>query len=909
MSIKSIIASCLLVVGCVRALVAADAYVEAGGGQYVPVNYYANAATRIEADFQFTDASALSQAAIFGSWGTKGDKPGSGTCVGFWSNAAGNPECTLNGKWTGRIFSGTTTERYQLTADLGNFSFTLTTPTETYQKTVESTDLTRDVLPIGLFAGTPADFQEAPYCSKARIYSFKIYEGAALVRDLVPCRKGGRAGFYDQVSKEFYTDCGDGGLTTGGDGVLILEDDPYVVASDGGVSVMTGYQPTPKTCIELDYALLENTKDQFLFESGSTSSSDLLFRLYVNGQNGTSWSCDDTKNFTKIGNDGTDRDIHVGQRCRATLDSNNGKIVFVWGNVTNANWSMETTRTVNSVRQLRLFSNADGTGNFVKMKVYGLKISEDGVLKHDYRPMSSGGAGILKDAITGRAIASDTATPLATGGAVSEEPYVESIGNQVVVLDYKPNEKSHVELEFSHLVATNKTRLAYAQGALDFGQNANGNQEFFMRGVYSGSTGGKTDGKRHTAVWDMPSGTVALYTGGSATEKVLTAKTGYISGALEASQPLTLFGYWTGAYSEVSNCAARIYSVMVTEDGVIKHQYMPYVKDGIVGFRDEKTGSFFGPSNVVNTTVGTKSALALLSGGAIAHDEAASDAYIESDESQYIDTKYLPGPATRIELDAQMMKTAKDQWMLGSYVNPRWGLYINGNIKLAGLATVSGTTSTVGPLADFGRHIYVLDRPRTKMLVVSGAVTNETSLAATSEDKSTIPLGLFSRRNKSDYFGNAKMRVFSFRIWEAGDLKMELLPYKSGDEVGLKDTVSGNVYTSDVGNPFVIGGKGYDGTKTFETALAGEASVAAGGSVTFGPVFAPGAIRYEWTRGGVPLAETGDTVTLGWERVKGDHMQEIAVTPIYSAYGTEVKGEPSTAMLTNKPLGLVIVIE
>lgn len=152
------------------------------------------------------------------------------------------------------------------------------------------------------------------------------------------------------------------------------------------------------------------------------------------------------------------------------------------------------------------------------------------------------------------------------------------------------------------------------------------------------------------------------------------------------------------------------------------------------------------------------------------------------------------------------------------------------------------------------------------------------------------------------------MRIYSIRIYEDAKLEHELLPYKNGAVTGLKDTLSGKVYTSEEGNPLVIGGKGYDGTKTFATALAGDASIAAGESATFGPVFAPGAIRYEWTRGGVPLAETGDTVSLGWERVKGDHTQVISVTPVYDVYGTEVKGEPSTATLTNAPCGMAIIL-
>ena len=42
--------------------------------------------------------------------------------------------------------------------------------------------------------------------------------------------------------------------------------------------------------------------------------------------------------------------------------------------------------------------------------------------------------------------------------------------------------------------------------------------------------------------------------------------------------------------------------------------------------------------------------------------------------------------------------------------------------------------------------------------------------------------------------------------------------------------------------------------------------------------------------------------------LKGDYAQEISVTPVYNVYGTEVKGEPSTATLTNEPLGMAILI-
>ncbi len=43
--------------------------------------------------------------------------------------------------------------------------------------------------------------------ARCKLYSFKLYNGAALVRDLVPCVRGadGQNGFYDRAEGRFYT--------------------------------------------------------------------------------------------------------------------------------------------------------------------------------------------------------------------------------------------------------------------------------------------------------------------------------------------------------------------------------------------------------------------------------------------------------------------------------------------------------------------------------------------------------------------------------------------------------------------------------------------------------------------------------------------------------------------------------
>ena len=48
-----------------------------------------------------------------------------------------------------------------------------------------------------------------------RIYLFRIWDGAVLLRDLAPCRYNGKIGLYDKVNKKFYGNSGVGNFTAG----------------------------------------------------------------------------------------------------------------------------------------------------------------------------------------------------------------------------------------------------------------------------------------------------------------------------------------------------------------------------------------------------------------------------------------------------------------------------------------------------------------------------------------------------------------------------------------------------------------------------------------------------------------------------------------------------------------------
>lgn len=901
---------------------AEDAYIESDGTQVILTDYYPTEKMRLVVDFAMVEETK--ELVIFGDK-TSGS---TGTTFQVWQNNAPNLEGNFisasNGDiWSGRLKTGIGTSRYTVKVDEVEGSFVLLNPDGSYadpdQKVKKPAGARRTGMskhPLAFFANPPAFPDSAVKGAKMRLYGVSIYEDGGLVRQLVPCRKGDRVGLYDEKTTRFFGPFVGNPLASGGD-IKTLEDDPYV-EMDGTDYIQTDCVPGGGTRVEVDFALTDLKGQQFILDAGGKEDDPdyLLVRVYVNGSGATgggfSWAFTDMGEKFHFADDDHQVKPMVLRRQQAILDGSANTAQFAVDGVLITERAITTAHTATcKFSDLRLFHNRHVNPQiYAKGRIYGLKISEDGELKRNYVAVRSGGRSFLRDTLSGEELFPS-----------AQQPYVESAGNQYVTLDYKTSQKSVVVVDYSNLAA-DKDKRVFGTGVMQFWVNGTaGNQEFYSHSAWSGGFPGVPDQKRHRVVMDTPQSRIyytdAIYWNKSVD---MTTRTGYVETSKSSTDPMKLFNASTSPVVS-DGASVRIYSAKVYEDGELIHLYQPYVKAGVVGFKDAKTGNFF-PGLLKNGTTAVASTLTV--GGAVACE--GTEAYVECDQSQFILLDYIPKVTTKIELDYQLTKLRNDYYLLGCQKDPTWTFYVNGSYgyTFEAHSKWDGGRTTTHPdlMADMQRTTLTLDRPNGTAEIRRADITKSYALSAVASGDQTVKLGLFARQESAgthypnagtaSILGTVPMRVYSLRIWEAGDLKMELLPYKSGDVIGLKDRVSGKVYTSDIGKPFVLGGAGYKtasgAASTFVTALAVDASVAAGGTVTFGPVFAPGAIRYEWTRGGVPLAETGDTVTLEWERVKDDHTQVISVTPVYDVYGTEVKGEPSTATLTNAPRGMAVII-
>ena len=218
---------------------------------------------------------------------------------------------------------------------------------------------------------------------------------------------------------------------------------------------------------------------------------------------------------------------------------------------------------------------------------------------------------------------------------------------------------------------------------------------------------------------------------------------------------------------------------------------------------------------------------------AFASPAFCEDAYIENaNGNQYFNTGHFIGPHTRIEIDLQLLE-------ITGQIRP-FGVDGGDNVSHPYCELYLGQAVTDGPwvwsyvasktdysaqawnardcAADLERHKIVLDLHSSpkKFEVWTGDVKNvDRDLANVSDGTQTIPLGIFAKcRNvggmyssvQTTYNQPAKMRLYSFRIYESGTLVKEFLPWVKGGVAGLKETKSGRFHSGENARACVAGG-------------------------------------------------------------------------------------------------------
>lgn len=116
--------------------------------------------------------------------------------------------------------------------------------------------------PIYLFGLNVNNGNPSSYLSSIRLYSCKIWSQGKLVRDFIPVSltNGTTVCLYNAVRGDFYNNAGTGSFTAGPD-VTAYRNAAYI-ESDQTALINTGYVPTSKTEIEIQFSFTRLLKDK-----------------------------------------------------------------------------------------------------------------------------------------------------------------------------------------------------------------------------------------------------------------------------------------------------------------------------------------------------------------------------------------------------------------------------------------------------------------------------------------------------------------------------------------------------------------------------------------------------------------------------------------------------------------------
>lgn len=272
----------------------------------------------------------------------------------------------------------------------------------------------------------------------------------------------------------------------------------------------------------------------------------------------------------------------------------------------------------------------------------------------------------------------------------------------------------------------------------------------------------------------------------------------------DTNHPIYLFGLNVNNNSNPSTylSSIRLYSCKIWDNGVLVRDFMPALKDWTTPcLYDAVSGTFY-------ENAGSGSFVA---GGDTTQYRDAT--YIESNQSAFVDTEYVPNARTELEMKFAFTTTLTNKtYVFGTYGgNGGRYMFSYGPIETGCFFGYGNVYDNAVPGLPYntGKHIirYV---PGDGFLFDGFLVTNATcSLTTWIGTSRNLYLGALNRNNQGTLQNQCSpIRIYHCKIRENGELVRDLVPKqrKFDGKNGLYDNVTGNFY-------------GYYGTRTDFTAF------------------------------------------------------------------------------------------
>ena len=896
-----------------------DPYVEFTGTQSVDTGYYVTENTAVVADFQLTNTET-DQQCIWSAGGNlghrlyvTGDRKWGWSCHDSYSGVVN----------TGLSVDG---DRVVATVDGCNKVITLVkNGTVWYER--------RTAWANPIPANTTSDtsmkigsrYAENKYYASMKLYGLKIYESGVLMRDYVPATRDGVVGLYDQVDGGFIYDArlpaqAAYELTFGGTPYTV--NDAYLESiADSGLNARMVIGDDVRA--EVDFAFSVTTAQQRVFGWNSRPS------FYITGFNAVAFSIGPEGTSYHAITPDTKRHTAVLDYSAKTLEVRTGGAIS-WSRT----FTQDVTPEAGKPTPVALFANTENatyTGlkfkHPARVKIYGAKFYRAGVLVHDYRPCVKGDVPGMRDHVDGAFVCGENVEAFRVGGDVERIPddgYLELTGNNQesgtkkwIDTGYCPG--PNTRLVFDYALASNYTGnvtdntgewwylsdYTPPSGSLPAERlNFVGNNSYTFRWRTGSDDWANANtevaapttqrGIRRRIVYDSVARTYSLVTAGYTNFTATAASS--ISRTFERS--IRIGG--NTDFPPKSYSPLRIYGLKIYEGATLLHDFQPFVTNGVPGLLDAATGEF-------KTNAETTTTPLLGCGGMIATDAGSKDAFLEFTGAQSIDTGIRPTSNTAVVVDFQLTSTVNNpqQFVWSSSNDLCLRLYTAFNPNnfswLCHNGDLGGTLSDIP--VDVYRLTATIDGYGKVATFIRGGVPIYTYTGAwkANNNSSAATMRIGSRFASGDNGWNfTSMKLYSFKLYEAGELVRDYVPLVQDGVAGLYDKKNGTFVTDVIGTaPMKIGGIGSAVEPLADTCVGH-------GKTKVLDAKTSGAVGYQWYVNGSAIeGATNATCTVAWR--KGDP-DAISVVPYFDVFGVRTAGTPMSATVAYAPDGAYIIV-
>ena len=579
-------------------------YCESTGEQYIDTGVLGNPGLRVEAEFMWTDTNPADDQHILGSF----DKPNNVArrCYPISMYPSRMAVFSFDSSFSySSWFQYTIGKRYRIVSDFGASAQSLTidnlddTPVSSHSS-ADSYSAVNSGKTLYLFALGHGTADGGVKCmTKARVYWLKIFQNDTLVRDYRPARQGDVYGLWEDVNGTF---CGSATGTPFKTPVsprtAAGEPDYFAqwIESNGSTYIDTGVIGRPETKIEAtfqwkriaDNRLVSVSKNANYLHVASGPNGEMWFRA-----GGTTLTMADVAFVA-------DTDFTVAYDIHAS--SQTYSVTGPFGTMTTNDTQTAVNTTPETFFVFAQNLNGETHGANSKVRLYGMKIWQDGVLVRDFVPGIREGEGCLYDRVNDKCHFSfDGAITSAAGlvGPPAGTPtqpkfklsflgsegnsYIDTgiLGNpglrveaEIMWTDPNPAEDQHILGSFDKIDNGNTSwrcypisMLQYRTSLFNFGTKTYNNWFTY------------TIDQKYRVVTDFGASAQSLTVDRLDGSAVFSRSTTDSYSAVNSGQTLYLFALGHSSKGVSCKTKARVYSMRIYQNGTLVRNYVPVIAD------------------------------------------------------------------------------------------------------------------------------------------------------------------------------------------------------------------------------------------------------------------------------------------------------------------------------------------